>query len=221
MSSRHSDPLAPRRPPSQRRAHVLVAAVREAARRILASEGPDALTTNRVADLAGVSVGSLYHYYPNKESIVADLFEERLRELIQEIDGLAGHLSLEQLPVDEALLRFVSMMLQHRERFRDLHRAFYRDWGHRFAVADRVAPDGHTYLEITLRSLRELIELHRDDVEVDDPEVAARTLVVLAEGAARAIGAGQLSDVPFERLCGDVTRALLGYLRFRPQPPAR
>ena len=75
MSRTMSDPLSQRRRATQQRAEVLLAAVREAARLILEEEGPKGLTTNRIAERAGVSIGSVYHYYPNKESIVTDLFD--------------------------------------------------------------------------------------------------------------------------------------------------
>jgi AcrR family transcriptional regulator len=62
----------PRRLPTARNPRV-VEAVIDAAHRILATDGYDAMSTNRVARVAGVSVGSLYHYFPTKEAIVAEL----------------------------------------------------------------------------------------------------------------------------------------------------
>ncbi|MCA9490006.1 MAG: TetR/AcrR family transcriptional regulator [Myxococcales bacterium] len=78
MARRRS--LEPRKKATQPRAQETVRALREAAARILATEGPDRLTTNRVAEVAGVGIGSLYQYYPNKAAIVADLVEHRLTE---------------------------------------------------------------------------------------------------------------------------------------------
>jgi AcrR family transcriptional regulator len=49
----------------------------EAAARILFREGADALSTNRIAEVAGVSVGSLYQYFPNREAIVTQLIESK------------------------------------------------------------------------------------------------------------------------------------------------
>ena len=72
--------LEPRKKARQSRAIETVRALREAAARILMDEGPDRLTTNRVAEVAGVGIGSLYQYYPNKGAIVADLVEHRLAE---------------------------------------------------------------------------------------------------------------------------------------------
>ena len=64
-----------RKEPRQTRARETVEAILTAAARILTSEGFGALTTNRVAEVAGVSVGSLYQYFPHKEALVRALCE--------------------------------------------------------------------------------------------------------------------------------------------------
>ena len=60
----------PRKPPHQARAKATVDAILDATARILAEDGFEAVNTNRVAEVAGVSVGSLYQYFPNKGSLV-------------------------------------------------------------------------------------------------------------------------------------------------------
>jgi AcrR family transcriptional regulator len=60
----------PRKSPSQDRARATVTAILDATARILAEDGFTAVNTNRVAEVAGVSVGSLYQYFPNKAALV-------------------------------------------------------------------------------------------------------------------------------------------------------
>src|SRR4051794_32859595 len=67
--------LRPRKSPSQRRAKELVLAVLEAGSRILSDRGYERLSMQRVAQLAGVSPGSLYQYFPDKAALVAALVE--------------------------------------------------------------------------------------------------------------------------------------------------
>ena len=62
-----------RRRPVQRRSHEMVDRILEAAARVLAAEGYAAMSTNRVADAAGVSIGSLYRYFNDKAEIVEHL----------------------------------------------------------------------------------------------------------------------------------------------------
>jgi AcrR family transcriptional regulator len=70
VKRRRTSPIAPRKAPKQSRSARLVEAILQAAVRVLEREGAAAFTTIRVAEKAGVSVGSLYQYFPNKESIL-------------------------------------------------------------------------------------------------------------------------------------------------------
>jgi len=63
----------PRKRPRQERSRFTVEAILEAAAEILVRDGYEKLTTNRIADRAGVNVASLYQYFPGKEAIVAEL----------------------------------------------------------------------------------------------------------------------------------------------------
>jgi AcrR family transcriptional regulator len=67
--------LLPRKQPRQARSTAMVELVLEAATRVLSSESLAGFNTNRVAEVAGISVGSLYQYFPNKSSLVAALIE--------------------------------------------------------------------------------------------------------------------------------------------------
>jgi AcrR family transcriptional regulator len=73
-----------RRQPRQRRARQTVEAVLDAVVRIVKREGAQAVTTNRVSEVAGVSIGSLYQYFPDKQAIFVALH----RRHIEEIDRL-------------------------------------------------------------------------------------------------------------------------------------
>jgi AcrR family transcriptional regulator len=65
--------LKPRKKPVQKRSQVTVDAIIEAAARLFVRDGYKATTTNKIAELAGVSIGSLYEYFPNKASILAGM----------------------------------------------------------------------------------------------------------------------------------------------------
>ncbi|KQW89978.1 TetR family transcriptional regulator [Massilia sp. Root418] len=70
MTDRRSPRISSRRQPKQARSSELVSAILEAAIQVLAKEGAHRFTTTRVAERAGVSVGSVYQYFPNKASIL-------------------------------------------------------------------------------------------------------------------------------------------------------
>jgi len=69
------DLVPPRKRPTQARAHRTVDLILEAAAQILAHEGEEELTTNRIAERAGFSIGTLYQYFPNRESVLDALIE--------------------------------------------------------------------------------------------------------------------------------------------------
>jgi AcrR family transcriptional regulator len=79
------DPLTPRKAPSQPRSAATVEAILEAAARILETEGLGGYSTNAVAKLAGVSIGSLYQYFPGKEAVTRELTRRRMTALGAEI----------------------------------------------------------------------------------------------------------------------------------------
>lgn len=79
MTEHRKPQISSRKQPKQARANDLVAAVLDAAIQVLRSEGATRFTTARVAERAGVSVGSLYQYFPNKASILFRLQSDEWR----------------------------------------------------------------------------------------------------------------------------------------------
>jgi AcrR family transcriptional regulator len=75
----------PRKTPRQARSRATCAAIVEAAARILETDGDDGLTTNRVAELAGVSIGTLYQYFPDKLAIVMHLIRRERAAMLEEL----------------------------------------------------------------------------------------------------------------------------------------
>lgn len=88
MSERRKPRISPRKQPVQARSTELVAVILEAAAQVLAQQGATRFTTARVAEKAGVSIGSLYQYFPNKAAILFRLqYDEwqRTTELLRSI----------------------------------------------------------------------------------------------------------------------------------------
>lgn len=81
--------LKPRKAPVQRRSAQTVEAVLEAAARILETQGLVACTTNAVAERAGVSIGSLYQYFPNRDALTVALIERETAQLVVDIEAAA------------------------------------------------------------------------------------------------------------------------------------
>ena len=88
MTDRPSPSISSRKQPRQTRSTELVAAILDAAGQVLAKEGAQRFTTARVAEKAGVSVGSLYQYFPNKAAILFRLQSDEWRQTNDLLRGI-------------------------------------------------------------------------------------------------------------------------------------
>src|SRR5580693_161802 len=88
MTDRQNARISSRKRPKQARSTELVAAILEAAAQVLAKEGAPRFTTARVAEKAGVSVGSLYQYFPNKAAILFRLQSDEWRQTSELLRGI-------------------------------------------------------------------------------------------------------------------------------------
>ena len=78
--------FSPRKTPVQTRSGVTVEAIQEATIQVLLKHGRERLTTTRVAERAGVSVGTLYQYYPNKRALLFSVMEQHLSRLADAVE---------------------------------------------------------------------------------------------------------------------------------------
>ena len=88
MTDRRSTSISSRKQPQQARSTELVATILEAAVQVLAREGAQRFTTARVAEKAGVSIGSLYQYFPNKAAILFRLQSDEWRQTGELLRGI-------------------------------------------------------------------------------------------------------------------------------------
>lgn len=117
-------PPQTRKEPRQARARETVEAILTAAARILTSEGFGALTTNRVAEVAGVSVGSLYQYFPNKEALVRALSERHTQGVRDRIR--ARFEETWDAPLETVARMVIQGMVEVRRREPRLHQELLR-----------------------------------------------------------------------------------------------
>ncbi len=174
MAGRQRARLGPRKKPSQARSRVTVGVILEAAARIFAEHGYGGGTTNRIAVRAGVSIGSLYEYFPNKEAILVALVEQHMAEgaaLLGELLGAPPEGDLRAL-----VRRFVAAMVRLHARDPKLHRVLFEE---------APLPEGlRTRLLELERALavgvEQMFSAHAE-VKVGDTALAARLLVKTVE----------------------------------------
>ncbi|MDP2271615.1 MAG: TetR/AcrR family transcriptional regulator [Archangium sp.] len=207
----------PRKAPTQERSRQLVEALMQATARILEREGWDALTTNRVASEAGVSVGSLYQYFPNRDALVSALVEGWAEDMGDRFTALNEELS--SAPIERCIHRLVNEVLEVTRSDAPLHRSvllqlpgigaleFFERFNRR--VTDQLA---------------EWISLRRDELEVDDPSLTAHVIVTSLDALTDHATLLRPELLVSQRFARELERLVAGCLGFRagaPTPPSR
>lgn len=163
-----------RREPRQKRSQVLVQSLLDATRLILEREGDCALTTNRIAEVAGVSIGSLYQYFEDKDAVVEAIFlAEEERMLAQRVSWAGEAL---ELPL-EAMFRFyVERIAEQHRQLLAMHAALYRQHREHTDVrrlGDQRTPEHPSGRHIVEAFLQAWCKRHREEIRPESIEYAA------------------------------------------------
>jgi AcrR family transcriptional regulator len=201
--------INPRKSASQERSRSTVDALLEATARVLIREGYDKASTNRIAEVAGVSIGSLYQYFPSKEALVAAVIDRHTQE-VSEVTRNAL-VKAAARPIEVAAREFVSVAI-------DAHRVNPKLHG---VLAEQIPRVGRLEnIEANVRegyaSVRGYLEAHRDEIDVADLDLAAFVLVTVVEALTHAAVLRRpdlLADGKARQFVDDVTRLVVGYLR--------
>ncbi len=200
-----TQPEDPRRQPRQARSKFTVDAILEAATRVFDQHGYDFATTNRVAETAGVSIGSLYQYFPNKDALLTALHERHVEQVLGEVQ--AALRSSRGEPLSVALRTLVQQVLAlHRETPR-LQRVLHteRPWLERPATDSAAAQRLFT-------ATRDWLAAHREEVTVAGLDVAAVTVLRLVESLVHAAVLDPAPGADDAALVDAIAEAALGYL---------
>lgn len=195
--------LLPRKRPMQARSSFTVDAILEAAARIIRREKLHRLTTNAVAATAGVSVGSLYQYFPSKEALVQTLVERHYLELCHSfaVDHAAAHADLES-----EVERLVHATLRVHAQDPALH----RELAHATALLDESTATAPA--RAALQTVLALLERHAAALRVADRELAAVIICQLVEAATHGLIVDRLLDRAPDVIERELTTMILGYL---------
>ena len=195
----------PRKSPTQARSQATCDAIVRAAELVLGEHGADGLTTTRVAKKAGVSVGSLYQYFPNKGALVAALIErymQQLREAFLEVLQAAAALPLEMMI--GGILRMLTATV--RAQGRGVHRPLLDQFS-----AVGLARLAETNLERYIDALAAALAA-RSDVRCTDLRRVSFIMVHSADGMGRALAVREDTSDD-EAIIQDVTRMFVTLLR--------
>jgi AcrR family transcriptional regulator len=178
----------------------------DATARILTSRGWAGTTTNHVAERAGVSIGTLYEYFPSKESLVAALVGRHLDAAEARLADLASSVAAATPSLEGLVRAIVSAMLDLHAATPRLHRVLFEEVPHGPAVRDRIRALEDAQA-VALASLLPTL------APVKDPEVTARVIVELLEALThRWVITPAAEPLPRERMQAELERLVLAYV---------
>jgi AcrR family transcriptional regulator len=163
-----------RKRPRQDRAKATVDSILEATARVLVKLGFDGLTTNAVAAAAGVSIGSLYQYFPNKEALVSALLEQHIEQMNTVV--LAELTRVAKLPLAEAARCVVELTIKAHAVDPALHQVMTEQVPRVGKLAKLRDLD-----ELCHRMVAGLLAARRHEVAIRDPDMAAFIIVSAIE----------------------------------------
>jgi AcrR family transcriptional regulator len=184
--------LEPRKTPVQARAAVTVEAICEATIQVLLSHGAERLTTSRVAERAGVSVGTLYQYFPNKQSLLFAVFEDHMNRVAVAVESVCE--GAHHKPCADMIQELVEAYVNIKMDRADISVALYK-----------VAPDvgGHAVVERLSRRLRKAIDAMLQtatDVELPPDKFAIDVMMAAMSGAMRSALEAGASPATFRKM---------------------
>jgi AcrR family transcriptional regulator len=195
----------PRKRPKQARSQQTVDALLEATARVLGARGFEGATTNEIARVAGVSIGSLYQYFPSKEALVAALLEQRTRADLEHIFAAAALPA--GAPIAEQLRVGTSAAIEVYRKDLPLYRALLQN-APRIGRAEVMRANAQRGRD----GLKAMIEANRGRIRDVDPDLGAFILSSAIEWVILSAMLEHPERLDDPRLVDEIVTLALGYL---------
>ncbi len=205
MKRNRTESLSPRKKPQQRRSHVTIDTIFEATIQVLLANGLDRITTIQIADRAGVSVGSLYQYFPNKRALLAAVVKRHVGGVADAT--IIACKSAHGKTIGEMCATMMTAFVDAKTRRPEVSRALYLPSA---AVnADAI---------VKQESIRCAQAVHdmlitASDAKFSQPQVVSKVLVGSIVGPTRAVIEAGGNRNTFESLKLHLTALCVGYLK--------
>lgn len=197
--------LSPRKEAVQARGKQTVEAILEAAAQVFVREGYAGGTTNHIAERAGVSVGSVYQYFPNKDAILVALVQRHLSEGLALLTALFAEARSDE-PLPRLLRRFVEAMARFHSSDPRLHRLLFEEAPHPASLRRELQQLEESMAE----AVASLLQGH-PEVRVRDLATAAYLAVHVVEGLVHHFVLHAPAGLDEARFVDEVVALLDGY----------
>lgn len=205
--------ISPRKEPRQVRSTRLVAAILEAAARVLARDGAHRFTTARVAEAAGISVGSLYQYFPSKEAILFRLQANEWRETMDQLQRVLGDTARPPL---ERLRAAVLMFFRS-----ECEEAAFRTALEEAAPLYREAPESRAHAEESRRLIADFMKDALPRASARERAFAADLVGTVMSATGKALSSQNRPRPEVDALAAGVGELCCGYLERLSRPERR
>lgn len=199
--------VQPRRKPVQSRSTATVEAIVEAAAQVFARHGYAAGTTNRIAVRAGVSTGTLYQYFPNKDAILVALIERHLEEGERILVPLLTELIERPPPLRHALERVLQALLELHRHQPTLHRVLFEEAPRPQPLRDRL----EDVFDLASTAVASYLA-SRPEVTVTDARLAAQLVVQSVEAVTHGLVIHPRAEVAPDAYAREAATMLERYL---------
>lgn len=196
---------SPRRAPRQKRAEDTVGFLLDATEIVLSEHGFLATTTNRVAEAAGVSIGTLYHYFPSKEALIEAVVHRMWQKealVLYERRAL-----LDGAPLADAIRAMVSALVTVMAERKELYARWYAEASHLGKLGF-----GLQITDQAVLLVKEALERRRDEVRPANLAFAADLVVKTALAVVRTAARDYDEEVKSGALTEELTQMLARYL---------
>jgi AcrR family transcriptional regulator len=197
--------LTPRKNPVQARSAATVEALHTATIQVLTQEGLSRCTTTRVAERAGMSVGSLYQYYPNRDALLAAVLEKHLDSIAGAVDRACRE-HRDKL-ISEMASALVTTFIAGKLRDPEESKALYAIAGER--GGPKLVADVHTHMVAAIAAML----ASAPDAHFDDPYLTSTIAFNALVGPVRALLEGHVPTGFEARVEGQLVRLLTAYLQ--------
>ena len=195
----------PRKMPTQARAQETVEAILAATKKVLVKDGYEAASTNRVAEVAGVSIGSLYQYFPSKAALVSELIERHLARMFEVLSSTAQ--GGETSTIEEAARTVIRAVFAAHRVNPCLHRVLLEQMPRLGKGADVDAFEHRTQAIIEA-----FLTAHAGELRPKNVALAARVAVLAVRGVTLWTVMRSPEELDNEELVDEITDMVIRYL---------
>jgi AcrR family transcriptional regulator len=202
---KRSESLNPRKKPRQRRAQATIDTIFEATIQVLLANGVDGVTTIQIAERAGVSIGSLYQYFPNKRALMASAVRRHVGEVVDLT--IAACQSAHGKTIAQMCATMMNAFVDAKTRRPEVSRALYLPSA---AVnADAIVREESVRCAQAVHDML----ITASDAKFAQPRIVSGVLIGCIVGPTRATIEAGGDRSTFERLKRHLTALCLGYLK--------